>query len=150
MSAEERCCTVSVACGSVSACLRVTFPLSYPSRQPEMRYLEGTRLSPADRQHVRKAWELTAEQHVKRNRSCLEPCLRNLAASLQRLMERQEETVPPLYQVGATPTAQSSATNFGNPPAQSCPNGRQNAQPPKLPALFPNCMHCRLNWPERV
>ena len=90
---------MSVVCGSVSACLRVTFPLSYPSQQPEVRYLEGTRLSAADRQHVKKAWELTAEQHVKRNRSCLEPCLRNLAASLQRLMERQEETAPSLYTV---------------------------------------------------
>ena len=23
------------------------------------------------------------------------------------------------------------------------------AEPPKLPALFPKCMHCRLNWPEK-
>ncbi|XP_043237262.1 GATOR complex protein WDR59-like isoform X1 [Amphibalanus amphitrite] len=113
MSAEERCCTVSVVCGSVSACLRVTFPLSYPSQQPEFRYLEGTRLSAADRQHVKKAWELTAEQHVKRNRSCLEPCLRNLAASLQRLMERQEETAPSLYPAPST-TLFPSANLYGS------------------------------------
>ena len=42
-----------------------------------------------------------------------------------------------------------SATNFDSPHAESCPNGRRNAEPPKLPALFPNCMHCRLNWPEK-
>ena len=26
---------------------------------------------------------------------------------------------------------------------------RRTAEPPKLPALFPKCMHCRLNWPEK-
>ena len=41
-----------------------------------------------------------------------------------------------------------NATNFDSPHAESCPNGRRNAEPPKLLALFPNCMHCRLNWPE--
>ena len=29
-----------------------------------------------------------------------------------------------------------SATNFDSPPAESCPNGRQNAELPKLSALF--------------
>ena len=42
-----------------------------------------------------------------------------------------------------------SATNFDSPHAESCPNGRRNAEPPKLPALFPNSMHCCLNWPEK-
>ena len=43
-----------------------------------------------------------------------------------------------------------NATNFDTPPAESCPNGRRNAEPPKLPALFLNYMHWRLNWPEKV
>ena len=43
-----------------------------------------------------------------------------------------------------------SETNFDSPHAESCPNGRRNAEPMKLPALFLNCMHCRLNWPENV
>ena len=42
-----------------------------------------------------------------------------------------------------------SATNFDSPHAESCPNGPQKAEPPKLPALFSNCMYCRLNWPEK-
>ena len=42
-----------------------------------------------------------------------------------------------------------SATNFDRPHAESCPNGRRNVEPPKLPALFPNCMHCGLNWPRK-
>ena len=42
-----------------------------------------------------------------------------------------------------------SATNFDSPHAESCPNGRRNTEPPKLLALFPNCMHCRLTWPEK-
>ncbi|XP_037075346.1 GATOR complex protein WDR59-like [Pollicipes pollicipes] len=113
LNAEERACHVSVVCGTLSACLLVTFPPSYPSRQPEVRFLEGTRLSQAGRQEVRKAWELTAEQHVKRNRSCLEPCLRNLAGSLQRLMERQEETAPPPYQASNVALF-SSASPYGS------------------------------------
>ena len=43
-----------------------------------------------------------------------------------------------------------SETNFDILAAESCQNGRRNAEPPKLPALFPNCMHCRLNWPGNV
>ena len=42
-----------------------------------------------------------------------------------------------------------SATNFDRPHAESCPNGRRNAEPPKLPALFLSRMHCRLNWAEK-
>ena len=42
-----------------------------------------------------------------------------------------------------------SATNFDIATAESCPAGRRTAEPPKLPALFPKCMHCRLNWPEK-
>ena len=42
-----------------------------------------------------------------------------------------------------------SATKFDRPHAESCPNVRRNADPPKLPTLFPNCMHYRLNWPEK-
>ena len=43
-----------------------------------------------------------------------------------------------------------SSTNFDSPPSESGPNGRRNAGPPKLPALFPNCMHYRLNLREKV
>ena len=42
-----------------------------------------------------------------------------------------------------------SATKFDSPHAESCPNDRRNAEASKLPALFPNCMHCRLDWPEK-
>ena len=42
-----------------------------------------------------------------------------------------------------------SVTNFDRSHAASCPNSRRNAEPPKSPALFPNCMHCRLNWPQK-
>ena len=28
-------------------------------------------------------------------------------------------------------------------------HARTAAKPPKLSALFPKCMHCRLNWPEK-
>ena len=33
-----------------------------------------------------------------------------------------------------------SANNFDSPEAESCSNGRRNAELPKLPALFPNCI----------
>ena len=43
-----------------------------------------------------------------------------------------------------------SATNFGIAAAESRRTGHRSADSPKLPALFPKCMHCRLNWPEKV
>ena len=33
--------------------------------------------------------------------------------------------------------------------AESYPTGCRTAERPKLPALFPKCMHSRLNWPEK-
>ena len=42
-----------------------------------------------------------------------------------------------------------SAANFGIAAAESYPTGRRTDEMPKLPALFPKCMHCRLNWPEK-
>ena len=41
------------------------------------------------------------------------------------------------------------ATNFDIATAESCPTGRRTAETPKLPALFPKCMHCRPNWPVK-
>ena len=43
----------------------------------------------------------------------------------------------------------TSATDFDIAAAESCPTGHRSADPPKLPALFPKCMHYRLNWPEK-
>ena len=42
-----------------------------------------------------------------------------------------------------------SAANFDIAAAESYPTGRRTDKTPKLPALFPKCMHCRLNWPEK-
>ena len=42
-----------------------------------------------------------------------------------------------------------SATNFDVVAAESCLTGCRTAEPPKLPVLYPKCMHCRLNWPEK-
>ena len=42
-----------------------------------------------------------------------------------------------------------SAANFDIAAAESYPTGRRTDETPKLPALFPKCMHCRLNWPEK-
>ena len=42
-----------------------------------------------------------------------------------------------------------SAANFDIAAAESYQTGRRTDETPKLPALFPKCMHCRLNWPEK-
>ena len=42
-----------------------------------------------------------------------------------------------------------NATNCDSAPAESCPNDRRNAEPPKLAAQFSNCLHWRLNLPEK-
>ena len=42
-----------------------------------------------------------------------------------------------------------SATYFDSQHAESCPYGRRNTEPSKLPALFLNFMHCHLDWPEK-
>eukprot|EP00095_Tigriopus_kingsejongensis_P001658 maker-scaffold670_size114954-snap-gene-0.18 protein:Tk01658 transcript:maker-scaffold670_size114954-snap-gene-0.18-mRNA-1 annotation:"wd repeat-containing protein 59 isoform x1" len=66
--------------------LRITFPRDYPrSSAPMFTIGRGTTLDIASRTSIVEAMKMTANQHVRRNLSCLEPCLLQLEALIDQM-----------------------------------------------------------------
>lgn len=66
--------------------LKVNFPVNYPcSAQPTFQFCPGTTIDNATMTKLLKVLVQTAQQRVKKNRSCLEPCLRQLNITLEQV-----------------------------------------------------------------
>ncbi|XP_036360499.1 GATOR complex protein WDR59 isoform X4 [Octopus sinensis] len=93
MDADSRTCTVSAVSKGHCASLVVTFPVSYPNNAaPTFQFTQRTTLQTSQKNVLLQALEDTSQQHVKRNRSCLEPCLRQLTANLDKLTDVEHQT----------------------------------------------------------
>lgn len=93
MDAGSRTCTVSAISGRQTVSLVVTFPVNYPNNAaPTFEFTQGTTLYETQKQQLLHSLKETSQQHVKRNRSCLEPCLRQLTANLDKLTEVERKT----------------------------------------------------------
>lgn len=93
MDAGSRTCTVSAISGRQTVSLVVTFPVNYPNNAaPTFEFTQGTTLHETQKQQLLQSLKETSQQHVKRNRSCLEPCLRQLTANLDKLTEVERKT----------------------------------------------------------
>ena len=88
LNASKRVCVIT-ATTSISCRLKMTFPSGYPnhvSPQFTLTPLNGsTALSEEVKKELLKVLQTTAFLQVKRNRTCLEPCLRQFIATLERL-----------------------------------------------------------------
>lgn len=86
MNANKRLCVIT-ATTSVSCRLRMTFPPGYPNHvAPQFHFLNGPNApSEAIKTELLKVLQTTAYFQVKRNRTCLEPCLRQFVATLERM-----------------------------------------------------------------
>lgn len=88
MDAVERSCTVTASNKSYNVILKVNFPANYPnSAQPTFQFCPGTTIDNATMTKLLKVLKQTAQQRVKKNRSCLEPCLRQLITTLEQVKE---------------------------------------------------------------
>ena len=86
MDAVERSCTVTASNKSYNVILKVNFPANYPySAQPTFQFCPGTTIDSATLAKLLKVLKQTAQQRVKKNRSCLEPCLRQLITTLEQV-----------------------------------------------------------------
>ncbi|KAK1120006.1 hypothetical protein K0M31_012736 [Melipona bicolor] len=91
MDAVERSCTVTASNKSYNVILKVNFPANYPySAQPTFQFCPGTTIDSATLAKLLKVLKQTAQQRVKKNRSCLEPCLRQLITTLEQTCKNDE------------------------------------------------------------
>ncbi|XP_076671649.1 WD repeat domain 59 isoform X3 [Andrena cerasifolii] len=91
MDAVERSCTVTASNKSYNVILKVNFPANYPySAQPTFQFCPGTSIDNATMAKLLKVLKQTAQQRVKKNRSCLEPCLRQLNSTLEQTCKKDE------------------------------------------------------------
>lgn len=91
LDAEKRVCCVAITVGNHVLRLKLHFPQHYPyNASPYFQFLKGTTVDSDIENRLLKVLRATSEQHVKRNRNCLEPCLRQLVATLESCVESAE------------------------------------------------------------
>ncbi|KAL1440020.1 hypothetical protein MTO96_009842 [Rhipicephalus appendiculatus] len=91
LDAEKRVCCVAITVGNHALRLKLQFPQLYPyNASPTFQFLKGTTVDSNIENRLAKVLRVTSEQHVKRNRNCLEPCLRQLVATLESCVESAE------------------------------------------------------------
>ena len=87
---DRRTCRVIANTGHSRLLISITFPTSYPvNTAPVFTFLKGSTLIQQNRSKILKMLQDTALTHVKRNRACLELCLRQLEVMLDQF--NQEE-----------------------------------------------------------
>ncbi|XP_047366050.1 GATOR complex protein WDR59 isoform X2 [Vespa velutina] len=91
MDANERSCTVTACNTNYNVVLKVNFPRNYPyNAQPTFQFCPGTSIDNATMAKLLKVLKQTAQQRVRKNRSCLEPCLRQLIITLEQICKKDE------------------------------------------------------------
>lgn len=91
MDAEQRSCTVTAANKNYNVILKVNFPGNYPyNASPSFQFCPGTTIDNTAMAKLSKVLKQTAQQRVRKNRSCLEPCLRQLITTLEQMCVSEE------------------------------------------------------------
>ncbi|XP_071035553.1 GATOR2 complex protein WDR59 isoform X2 [Parasteatoda tepidariorum] len=86
MDATKRSCTVNVKKGQYKVSLKLLFPPSYPfNNPPSFQFCKGTNIDEDMKSKILKVLKMVSSQQVRRNRSCLEPCLRQVVSTLDAL-----------------------------------------------------------------
>ncbi|KAJ8687709.1 hypothetical protein QAD02_023503 [Eretmocerus hayati] len=91
MDATERSCTITASSKTYKVVLKVNFPGNYPCNvQPTFQFCPGTTIDNATMTKVLKILKQTAQQRVKKSRTCLESCLKQLVTILEQLCHKDE------------------------------------------------------------
>lgn len=92
MDVSKRCCTVIASSGINEVCVKLSFPSSYPyNASPTFQFCKGTNVDEEIKEKLLKVLQMVSQQQVRRNRSCLEPCLRQLVGTLESLTAQGDE-----------------------------------------------------------
>nr|XP_033799761.1 GATOR complex protein WDR59 isoform X3 [Geotrypetes seraphini] len=93
MDAMNRSCTVSAHCGNHRVKMLVMFPVQYPNNAaPSFQFVNPTTITSTMKSKLLKILKDTSLQKVKRNQSCLEPCLRQLVSCLESFVNQEDNT----------------------------------------------------------
>ncbi|EPY85066.1 hypothetical protein CB1_000407007 [Camelus ferus] len=93
MDAADRSCTVSVHCSNHRVKMLVKFPAQYPNHAaPSFQFINPTTITSTMKAKLLKILKDTSLQKVKRNQSCLEPCLRQLVSCLESFVNQEDST----------------------------------------------------------
>ena len=86
MDALRRNCTVTATRDNHLLVLQVTFPPNYPyNAAPTFQFGSSTTVDTTITNKLLKVLKHTAQQRVKTNKSCLEPCLRQFVNTLDQV-----------------------------------------------------------------
>ncbi|XP_036149984.1 GATOR complex protein WDR59 isoform X3 [Monomorium pharaonis] len=92
MDVVERSCMITACTKNYNVILKVNFPVNYPcSAQPTFQFCSGTTIDNVMMTKLLKVLVQTAQHRVKKNRSCLEPCLRQLNITLEQMCKKDED-----------------------------------------------------------
>ncbi|XP_071973231.1 GATOR2 complex protein WDR59 isoform X1 [Engystomops pustulosus] len=90
MDAMNRSCSVTVHCGNHRVRMVVMFPVQYPNNAaPSFQFVTPTTITSAMKMKLLKILRDTSFQKVKRNQSCLEPCVRQLVSCLESFVNQE-------------------------------------------------------------
>ncbi|XP_031805858.1 GATOR complex protein WDR59 isoform X3 [Sarcophilus harrisii] len=93
MDAVDRSCTVSVHCSNHRVKMLVKFPAQYPNNAaPSFQFINPTTITSTMKAKLLKILKDTSLQKVKRNQSCLEPCVRQLVSCLESFVNQEDST----------------------------------------------------------
>lgn len=91
LDAIKRLAMIRVTANGNVIMLQISFPENYPSPDglPDFIYCQGTTIDDNIAESLVKVLKATASHRIKRNRTCLEQCLRALVSSLKKVLHRK-------------------------------------------------------------
>nr|CAB3267714.1 ZF(RING)-3 zinc finger protein [Phallusia mammillata] len=88
---SQRTCSVSLRTPVFYAWIKISFPPTYPHNEPPMFLFSKNNLSGDAIAKLKLTLQETAQHHVRNNRSCLEPCLRQLTTQFSDISYHSED-----------------------------------------------------------
>lgn len=111
--AAKRRCAVQVVSDKLSVTLDMEFPDAYPNQTPPKFTIRESNLgTKAKSNQLVQMLRDIAIQHVKHNRTCVEPCLRQLAATVDKLAESMLHELVGSFPVSASPNAHQLGSSY--------------------------------------
>ncbi|XP_067001039.2 GATOR2 complex protein WDR59 [Anabrus simplex] len=113
MDLVHRSCTATATRSGHIVILLVNFPPSYPyNSPPSFQFGQGTSVDSNAMAKLLKALKQTAQQRVRKNKSCLEPCLRQLVSTLDQIAINEESEAKPFSRMHSSSSSFLETSNI--------------------------------------
>ncbi|KAF6215398.1 hypothetical protein GE061_010150 [Apolygus lucorum] len=96
----KRKCTVTAAANGAVVIVYISFPPGYPQNvAPVFQIAPSSSIDSALKAKLLKVLRQTAQQRVKKNRSCLEPCIRQMSEALDEALRTDDSDQAQFVQI---------------------------------------------------